>query len=293
MPSRLHTVDHSISTVQCEGKDRGRLTASLEGVASRQHRVTAHVIHPPHQPLPALGDKILLEPPRGLFLRDARHRHDGELVEETRVEPVEVFVAAVNLQPRVTGEESVRDVTLYALELGLLRNCHTSDQLVPRPQWSYYRPIRRPILGSTVCNREGMGTEIRNQDCFSQPEPEFFLKSLCQVLFSVSRVTPQRSAACGGRTACSQETVCIFGCLHQLVFLHSYSRKVFMCRSRRVLIRSFNSLHLTSHAVSRILELAREDKSSAAGRMVAFSPFLKRTGSGVSVSYFLIKALLF
>ncbi|OCT85085.1 hypothetical protein XELAEV_18023248mg [Xenopus laevis] len=39
--------------------------------------------------------------------------------------------------------------------------------------------------------------------------------------------------------------------------------------------------------------IAREEKSSATGWMVALSPFMKRRVSGVSVSYFLIKALLF
>lgn len=41
----------------------------LEDVTARQHRVAGHVVHPPDQPLPPLGDEVLLEAARGLLLR--------------------------------------------------------------------------------------------------------------------------------------------------------------------------------------------------------------------------------
>ena len=64
----------------------------LENVAARQHGVAAHVVHPPDQTLPPLGDEVLLEAPGGLLLRQAGHGDDGETLHEPSVEPVEVLV---------------------------------------------------------------------------------------------------------------------------------------------------------------------------------------------------------
>ena len=64
----------------------------LEDVAARQHRVADHVVHPPDQSLPTLGDEVLLEASSGLFLWQVGHRDDGEALYEPGVQPVEVFI---------------------------------------------------------------------------------------------------------------------------------------------------------------------------------------------------------
>lgn len=66
----------------------------LEDVAAGQHGVAGHVIHPPDQALPPLGDEVLLEAARGLFLRQVGHRDDREALHQAGVEPVEVLVPA-------------------------------------------------------------------------------------------------------------------------------------------------------------------------------------------------------
>lgn len=45
----------------------------LENVAASQHWVAGHVVHPPDQSLPPLGDEVLLEAAGSLLLRQVRH----------------------------------------------------------------------------------------------------------------------------------------------------------------------------------------------------------------------------
>lgn len=66
----------------------------LENVAARQHRVAGHVIHPPDQTLPPLGDEVFLKAAGGLFFGQVGHRDDREALHEAGVEPVEVLVPA-------------------------------------------------------------------------------------------------------------------------------------------------------------------------------------------------------
>lgn len=66
----------------------------LENVAACQHRVAGHVIHPPDQALPPLGDEVFLEAAGGLFFGQVGHRDDREALHKAGVEPVEVLVPA-------------------------------------------------------------------------------------------------------------------------------------------------------------------------------------------------------
>lgn len=66
----------------------------LEDVAASQNGVAGHVVHPPDQALPPLGDEVLLEAAGGLLLGQVRHGDDREPLHEARVQPVEVFVPA-------------------------------------------------------------------------------------------------------------------------------------------------------------------------------------------------------
>lgn len=45
----------------------------LENVTVRQHRMACHVVHPPDQTLPPLGEEVLLEAARGLLLWQVGH----------------------------------------------------------------------------------------------------------------------------------------------------------------------------------------------------------------------------
>lgn len=73
----------------------------LENVTTRQHGVAGHVVHPPDQSLPPLGDEVLLETAGGLLLWQVGHRDDRETLHEASVQPVEVFIPA-----GVTEEEA-------------------------------------------------------------------------------------------------------------------------------------------------------------------------------------------
>lgn len=83
----------------------------LENVTACQHGVAGHVIHPPDQTLPPLGDEVLLKAAGGLFLRQVGHRDDREALHEAGVEPVEVFVPA-----EVASLNT--DLTKYLIKVG-------------------------------------------------------------------------------------------------------------------------------------------------------------------------------
>lgn len=75
----------------------------LENVTTCQHRVADHVVHPPDQTLPPLGDEVLLKAPGGLLLWQVGNRDDRETLHEPSIQPVEVFISAGMEEERTGG----------------------------------------------------------------------------------------------------------------------------------------------------------------------------------------------
>ena len=53
-----------------------------------------HVVHPPDQPLPPLGDEVFLKATGGLLLGKVGYGDDREALNEPSVQPVKVLIPA-------------------------------------------------------------------------------------------------------------------------------------------------------------------------------------------------------